>query len=130
MGGEAMKNIMIIDDEERIRELQSNIIRSVGWKVVGVTNAQEATQILLKKPIDLVLLDINMPEVDGKQMFEIIEEYNPHIKVIVSSVYSVDKQKNIIPHATDYYDKSQGPFVLLTKIRHALLENDEVYQEV
>ncbi len=61
-----------------------------------------------------------MPEVDGIKMREVINEYDPHFKIIVSSVYPVDEQKQAIPNADDYFDKAHGVDVLISKVRRVL----------
>ncbi len=121
-----MKNILLVEDEQAMREMYARMLRSVGWKVVDVCDAREATNILIRKELDLVLLDINIPQVDGRELFEVIKEYDPNLKVVICSVYPIDKQKQMIPDATDYYDKSQGPFVLLVKVYNALIPVEEV----
>ena len=70
--------------------------------------------------IDLVLLDIKMPEMNGSRVRNIIEDYNLSFKVIVSSVYSVDEQKHFIPDADDYFDKVQGVDILIEKVKKIL----------
>jgi DNA-binding NtrC family response regulator len=115
-----MKKVLIIDDEQRIIDIYLRLLVSDGLVVRRAENAQVATSILVREDIDLILLDLKMPKVDGRTMFEIIEEYNPNLKVIVSSVYPIEKQKELVPRAVDYYDKSEGPMNLLAKIHHAL----------
>ena len=118
-----MKRVLIIDDEERIRMLYTKLFVTAGILVRQAGDARQATNIMIREDLDLVILDIKMPGVDGKTMHEIIKEYNPALKVIISSVYPVDKQKAIIPCAWGYYDKSQGPVVLLEKISKVLFPN-------
>lgn len=121
-----MKKILLIEDEKAIREMYARLLRSIGWRVVDVCDAREATNVLIRKELDLVLLDINIPQVDGRKIFDVIKEYDPNLKVMICSVYSIDQQKQMIPDAVDYYDKSQGPFIFLTKVHHALMPDDEV----
>ncbi len=83
-------------------------------------DAIEAYNILLTEKVDLILLDIKMPRVDGSEMYDIIKLFHSGSKVIVSSVYPLDEQKRIIAEAEDYYDKSQGTSILLSKINKAL----------
>jgi DNA-binding NtrC family response regulator len=118
----AMKKVLIIDDEERIRDIYVRLFVQAGIIVRRAKDAQQATNILIREEIDLILLDIKMPEVDGRTMFEIIEEYNPKAKVIVSSVYPIEKQRRLVPRALDYYDKSEGPLKLLEKVLNTLMQ--------
>ena len=116
-----MKKVLIIDDEDRIRDIYSRLFVQAGIIVRRAKNATEATNIMIREDIDLILLDLRMAVVDGRTMFDIIKEYDPHGKVIVSSVYPIEKQRELIPSALDYYDKSDGPLKLLEKVVNTLI---------
>lgn len=115
-----MKKILVIDDEEKIRSLYSNLLEAEGFKVINVSNAYDGNEVLKREKIDLVLLDIRMPEVDGGIMFEAMQLFHKETKVLVTSVYSLSEQKQVINTAADYHDKAEGNEVLLTKIKEAL----------
>ena len=119
--GVKMKKVLIIDDEDRIRDIYSRLFVQAGIIVRRAKNATEATNIMIREDIDLILLDLRMAVVDGRTMFDIIKEYDPHGKVIVSSVYPIEKQRELIPSALDYYDKSDGPLKLLEKVVNTLI---------
>ena len=110
------EKILIVDDEERIRNIYTRLFAERGFIVRQASDAVTATNILIRENIGIVLLDIKMPEINGKTMFEVIEEYDPSIKIIISSVYPIDRQRKMIPKAADYFDKSQGLTILLNKI--------------
>ncbi len=116
-----MNKILIVDDEEKIRDVYLRLLVQAGFIVRSASNAQQATNILVREPIDLVLLDIKMPRIDGRDVFEVIESNHPEAKVIISSVYPIEKQKEMIPNAVNYYDKSEWPLRLLEKVNQALL---------
>ncbi len=121
------KRVLVIDDEGKIRHLYDKLFKAVGrhvFKIIEAANAEDATEILIRGGIDLVLLDINMPGINGQVMYEVIKEYNPHAKVIIASVYPVVKQRFMVPDAFDYYDKSQGLLHLLEKVSNALLVSE------
>ena len=122
-----MKKILIIDDEERIRDIYVRMFVPEGILVRRAANAGESVNILIREEIDLVLLDIGMPHINGRTTFEIIKEYNPKARIIISSVYPVEKQKVMIPGAEDYFDKSEGPLRLLKKVLDALNESNVHY---
>lgn len=115
-----MKRILIIDDEQRIGQLYTTLLSEEGFEVKHASNAREATGLLIRDNFDLVLLDINMPEVEGKVMYEVIREYDRHMKVIVSSVHPVEEQIQSILGASAYHDKAQGVDILVAKIREVL----------
>src|SRR5262245_23551091 len=104
------KKILIVDDEERIRKIYTRLFQAIGsgiFEVLEAENAERATDYLIREKLDLILLDINMPEIDGARLCEIIKEYNPNLEIVVASVYPVEEQKRIIPFANAYYDKSE-----------------------
>lgn len=117
-----MKKILIIDDEQKIGQSYAELLSEEGYEVKHAKSAQEATNLLIREHFDLILLDINMPEVDGKIMYEVVREYDRSMKVIVSSVYPVEDQVQSILGASAYHNKSQGVDSLLEKIKEVLNE--------
>ncbi len=115
-----MQRILIIDDERRIGQSYTVLLSEEGFEVEYAPSAQEATKLLIREHFDLVLLDINMPEVDGKVMYEVIREYDRNMKVIVSSVYPIEEQVQSILGASAYHNKSQGVDILVAKIKEVL----------
>jgi DNA-binding NtrC family response regulator len=118
-----MKTILIVDDEQKIREVYAQFLSNKGFRVISADSAAEANHILVKKHIDLLLLDINMPEVDGSVLSEVTKLFHRDVKIIVCSVHPVDEQKQIIKEAVDYYEKSQGLDKLFEKVTRALLSD-------
>ena len=120
------KKILIIDDEERIRKIYTRLFRAIGsgiFEVLEAENAEEATEVLIREKLDLVLLDIKMPDIDGVRLYEIIKEFNPNLEIVVASVYPIEEQKRLIPYASAYYDKSEGPIKLLDKVSSTLISH-------
>jgi CheY-like chemotaxis protein len=118
-----MKTVLIIDDEEKIRDIYVRVFQALGSRVCRVLQAPDAvaaTNTLIREKIDLVLLDIMMPTIDGRIMFDVIKEYGPEIDVVIASVFPVERQRVLFPYAKDYFDKSEGPFVLLDKLTSIL----------
>jgi len=115
-----MKKIVVVDDEGRIRSIYSQLLSGKGFKVFEAANADQANEIVKHEDIDLVVLDIKMPEVQGDIFFEVLRCFHRFCKVIVSSVYPLNEQKRMIIGADDYYDKSEGFWVLIGKINKVL----------
>lgn len=111
-----MKRILIIDDEKRIQRIYVDLFTMEGFEVIVASDAIEATEILKANNINLALLDIKMPKIGGDTVYEIMQLFHRQVKVIVSSVYPTDEQKQIIPQADDYYDKAEGVGILLEKV--------------
>lgn len=117
-----MKKILIVDDEEKIRKIYRDLLIDEGYYVIEASNANIANETLLREDIDLILLDIKMPKIDGGIMYDVIRMFHRKCKVIVTSVYPLDEQRRAIPEAESYHDKSQGSEALLAKVR-SLLED-------
>lgn len=120
MSDERAKKILVCDDEKRIRRIYRNLLVGEGLEVIEAANAMDAREALLKEDISLVLLDINLPGVGGETVYDIIDAFHRDVKIIVSSVYHISEQKNIIDNAAAYHDKSQGTMILLKKIMEVL----------
>lgn len=115
-----MKKILIIDDEVRVRQMYAMLLKEEGFDVRKASDVPKATELLLRENFDLVLLDIRMPGDGGKKMYEVIREYDPNLKVIVSSVYPVEEQIQSILGASAYHDKAQGIDDLMVKVKEVL----------
>jgi len=120
-----MYTILVADDEKRIRNVYKGVLKQRGYKVVDVPNIIDARKYIKAVKVDLVLLDINMGELSGDILYEVSKCFHQNIKIIVSSVYSVEDQKRLMPHADDYFDKSEGNKVLLEKISGVLLNSSK-----
>lgn len=78
-------NILVIDDEANIRNLLSDILREEGYNVFLAEDWKSANVILLQEKIDLVILDIWLPEVGGMEILEILKKDFPVIEVVMIS---------------------------------------------
>jgi len=122
-----MKKVLIVDDEKRIRKIYRDLLICENFEVSEASTVNEAKEILKHEDITLILLDIKMPEANGNVLFDIARLYHKKVKIIVTSVYSIDEQKRIIPDADHYYDKSQGTRALLYKIKEVFNDAEPQY---
>jgi two-component system, cell cycle sensor histidine kinase and response regulator CckA len=90
------ETILLVDDEDLVRELAKRILGRAGYSLLAATNGREALHVYGKelKRISLVLLDLIMPEMDGKQCLKELLKLNPGAKVLVASGYSADGSTN------------------------------------
>ena len=84
--------ILLIDDEEIVCIAVSKMLSTRGHEVTTCINGLEAAKRYKKlwKEIDLVILDIIMPEVNASDIFSAIRKINPNVRVLISSGYSID----------------------------------------
>jgi len=85
--------IMVVDDEEALRNLTSVVLTECGYKVICVNSGKVALEMLEKKPVDLLLSDVIMPEMDGFQLAEIVHEKYPEIKIQLASGYTDNREE-------------------------------------
>ncbi|MGA9479238.1 MAG: response regulator [Desulfobacterales bacterium] len=88
------ETILLIDDEKMIIEVGRRMIESLGYAVVAAGKGDEALTLYRKRHdhIDLIILDMIMPYMGGKEVFNRIKEINPKAKVLLSSGYSLNGQ--------------------------------------
>ncbi len=122
-GEMSSRRLLVIDDEVKIREMYRQIFNSIGYVVVTVGNAMEAHNLLVRHRFDVVLLDINMHEVDGSTLFEVMRAFHKNTKVVVSSVYSINEQKERINDADGYFDKSDDKEALIAMVSSLIVES-------
>ncbi len=112
------QKILVVDDKEKIRQIYKSLLTRAGYDVVEAHDGHRATNLLVTlQNIHLILLDIRMPLVDGVLLYEVAKQYDPDIKIIVTSVHRLEDQKRLIGRADDYYEKFQDTEVLLSKVK-------------
>ena len=82
-----MKNILLVDDEPLILQTLKELLdlHSGDFKVLTAENGRQASGILAYAPVDLVITDLNMPEMDGFQLLAFMAGAYPHIPAIAMS---------------------------------------------
>ncbi len=115
-----MNSILIVEDEDRIRQIFKQSLQQQGYVVLEAPDAQTARERLWANPVDLVLLDLKMPDVTGQELYMLIRTFHKKVKVMTASVYPVEQQRQMIEDADDYYDKADGNRRLMEKVSHIL----------
>jgi PAS domain S-box-containing protein len=88
------KRVMIVDDEEIVLETQNLILAELGFEVTPFSDSITAIEHYRRHfpLIDLVILDLNMPNLNGKQCFLELKKIFPHVKVVISTGCNVDNE--------------------------------------
>jgi CheY-like chemotaxis protein len=87
-----VKKILLVDDEESIQLLYHEEFQDEGYEVISALNGEEALEKYKESPPDLVILDIQMPGMNGIEVLRQMKMMNPEIPVILSSAYHEYKQ--------------------------------------
>jgi len=82
--------VMVVDDEEHIREVATIMLEDLGFEVMTAVNGEEAVELYQQygDGIGVILLDMTMPKMDGSECFRVLRSIAPHVQVILSSGYS------------------------------------------
>ena len=101
------ETILIVDDEPMVLEIGQEMLKVLGFKVLTAHSGNEAVSIFRKNKaqIDMVILDMIMPGMDGGDTCDILKEMNPELKVLLSSGYSIDGR------ATEILDRGCNGFI-------------------
>ena len=114
--------ILIVEDEQVLRESLGELLQEEGYDVLLAANGQLAYEILLDRPVDLVLSDIRMPEMDGMVLLRHVQRTAPQTPMILITAYgTVSSAVNALQSgAMDYLLKPVQFDDLLAKVRKAL----------
>ncbi|MBF0523604.1 MAG: response regulator [Deltaproteobacteria bacterium] len=113
---EAKKKILVVDDEEGINILYKEELEDEGYEVLIARNGQEAVDFFTSTPLDLIVMDIKMPVMNGIEALRQIKELKPDFPVILCSAYGVYKQDFRSWACDEYVIKSSD----LTELKEAI----------
>jgi two-component system NtrC family sensor kinase len=116
--------LLIVDDDRSAREGLRSVFESAGHRTIGVSDAPAALRLLQKQPCDLVMLDVELPEVDGVALCRLLRA-QPALKQLPLVVFSADdsegrKVEAFTAGADDYIVKPSTPGELLSRVNSHL----------
>ncbi len=91
-------NILLVDDERTVREMACDVLRDLGYTVVACADGREAVEYYREhwRKLDLVILDMVMPQMGGREAFVALRGINPDVRALLSSGYSLDGEAQSI----------------------------------
>jgi CheY-like chemotaxis protein len=120
------ETILLVDDEELIRDLGKRILRKAGYTVLTAYNGKEALDLYRsnKGTISLVILDLIMPEMGGKQCLEELLRIDPQVKTLIASGFAANRQTTeaLERGARGFVDKPYNMNQVLQVVRELLDE--------
>ncbi|MCD4764813.1 MAG: response regulator [Desulfobacterales bacterium] len=96
--------VLLVDDEDMVLDVEKELLETLGYEVLTARDGKEAVEVYKKKwdKIDLVLMDMVMPNMGGGEAYDRMKEINPRVKVLLSSGYSIDREaKEILARDCD-----------------------------
>jgi CheY-like chemotaxis protein len=87
----AGKTILIVDDDADVCESVADILRDEGCEIITNRSGSEALETIDSRPVDLVLSDVVMPDMDGYDLFQSLQHSRPELPVVLMTAYYYDK---------------------------------------
>jgi CheY-like chemotaxis protein len=118
------ETILVVEDEPQIRQMACEVLSECGYKLLVAANGVEALRILKEESaaIDLILTDVVMPEMNGRELAEHVAVARPAAKVLYMSGYTNDAivRHGVLDSGTWFVQKPFSPDALARKIREVL----------
>jgi DNA-binding response OmpR family regulator len=121
-GTPSKASLILVEDNERLREELANYLREEGFDVRGVDGGQALNQALLERRADVLILDLNMAEEDGISIAKRMRISSPEVGIVMltARVQSIDKQNGYQSGADVYMTKPARPAELVAALRNLL----------
>jgi two-component system cell cycle sensor histidine kinase/response regulator CckA len=119
-----VETVLLVEDDEHVRKLASSVLAGAGYTVLAAEDADEALRLCEahRGPLHLLVTDVVMPRVSGRQLAERVLEMRPHLKVLFMSGYTDDA---VLRHGVEgigaaFLQKPLTPTNLTRKVRDVL----------
>ncbi len=91
--------ILFAEDEEEVRTILTRMLEQVGYRILPAQNGKEALALFLEhaEEVDIILSDVVMPEMDGRELVKRIHEIDPRKKIILTTGYPLGSEKEEEP---------------------------------
>ncbi len=118
--GDFMSTILVVDDDKNLRRLYQAELEAEGYRVILAENGQQAVNLAASESLDLIVMDIRMPEMDGLEAMARLLQDRGGLPIILNSAYSYFQEDFLAWAAEEYIIKSADLRPLKEKIRAAL----------
>ena len=119
-----MKRILVVEDEEANMYLIRFILRKSGYEVIEARSGEEGVELAIEEKPDLVIMDIQLPGIDGLEATKRIRESeaNEELPIVALTSYAMvgDKEKALKAGCTGYIEKPINPETFITEIEKYL----------
>jgi len=121
---EGTETILLVEDDEMVRKLVNEVLDNEGYRLLEAANGVAALSICAQyeEPIHLLLTDVVMPEMSGRELANRLAAVRPELKVLYMSGYTDDVivHHGVLDEGTEFIQKPFTPDVLARKIREVL----------
>jgi len=114
-----VRSILVVEDDPQLRHVVARLIEADGYAVTAVGSGADAVRRALADHVDLIVLDLNLPDVSGQEVLRVVRTAKPRLPVLVlSSVSAGTTRVELLENgAADYVTKPFLPAELLARIR-------------
>ena len=115
-------NILVVDDEPVARQSLTDILRLEGYNVTSVPNGQAAVEYVRTHPIDLMIVDLRMPGMDGLEVVQVVNQISPDTEVILLTAFGSTETaiQALRLRIHDYLLKPASPAQVLASVKKGL----------
>lgn len=116
-----MKTILVVDDEQKIREVITSYLQNEGYLTLEAANGKEALELIQEHAIDFVILDLMLPDLSGEKVCQRIREQSPvPILMLTAKVSEEERIQGLSIGADDYVTKPFSPREILARVKAIL----------
>lgn len=115
-------NILVVDDEPVARQSLTDILKLERYNVVAVPNGQSAIEHVRTHPVDLIIVDLRMPGMDGLEVIRVVNQSSPDTEVILLTAYSSTESavQALRLRIHDYLTKPAAPAQVIASVKKGL----------
>src|SRR5262249_8492246 len=97
--------VLVVEDEDALRQAVSKMLRKVGFSVIEASNGSVALELISahKEDLDMILLDITLPGLSSREVFEEARRLRPDVPVVVTSAYSEKMAAKSLSGVVEYF---------------------------
>jgi two-component system cell cycle sensor histidine kinase/response regulator CckA len=118
------ETLLVVEDEEAVRRLTCEALRTYGYRVIEAANGEEALHICeqIRDTIPLTITDVVMPQISGRKLSEKLRELHPEMQILYMSGYPDDDeiQHEVLDPALFFLEKPFTPTALARRVREIL----------
>jgi two-component system, OmpR family, response regulator MprA len=117
------KRILLADDDRAVRDSLKKVLEEAGYEVVAAVDGEDAERKFTSAPVDLLLLDLDMPGQNGWNVFGVINSQNPLLPVVIISGFKNQVDSELIPGVSAFLEKPIDVVTLLETVDSLLNES-------
>jgi len=119
-------NILVVDDEPVARQSMTDILRLEGFSVNSVPNGQAAIEFIRTHPVELMIVDLRMPGMDGLEVVQVVNQISPETEVVLLTAFATTESaiQALRLRIHDYLLKPASPTQVIASVKKGLSRRD------